>query len=451
MSLRSRVALLILVVFLAGMVAALARTLQDGQSDLQRRLQFTQSLTVELLDLVHGLDPESPPPVLSNALMVRLEALQRDGFFELMLEEPRGVRAKVDVTTEIEKKLDAASSNAPRWFARLMGIDEDKFLHEIGQYQGKYVYVYTDTAAQVRDVWNQTKATMQAQFGILLLLCTVIYVMLGQWLSPIDRIITGLKEMEKGNFTSRIARLPLSELNQISDNVNHLADVLSASKMENERLQSEAISLQERERRRLAQELHDSLGQAISAIKAVSVAIDMRTRQQMPEIADSARSIEKISENAYASVRELMRALRPAVLDELGLKAAIEQMVEDWNSHHESAFCRLAIQCRLDDLHSEQTINVYRILQETLTNIIKHAKATEVDIRVAGEDIISMYIVDNGVGFDMAAGKKGMGLWNIQDRVNLLQGKLKVESSPGKGVFIQIEFPRVFKQRSQQS
>jgi len=269
--------------------------------------------------------------------------------------------------------------------------------------------------------------------------------MLGQ--RSIDHIVKGLQEIGKGDLSKRIHHTGLLELDMIISNINQLAEGMGARQAEQERLQSLAISHSEQERSNLARELHDSLGQSLSAIKAVSGSIGMRTRTQMPDIADSAQHIETIADTAYAAVRTLMSALRPSVLDELGLQAALKQMVDDWNLNHESTFCRLRIDCELADLAGEQTINIYRIVQESLSNIASYAEASEADIALSGHEVLTLTIVDNGIGFDPDQVKKGMGLWNIRDRVNLLHGKFQLLASPGNGLRLFMEFPRELDQR----
>src|SRR5690606_4706486 len=133
------------------------------------------------------------------------------------------------------------------------------------------------------------------------------------------------------------------EFDRISRRINHLIGVLGTSKSDNARLARQSLTTQEQERRYLAPELHDSLGQSVSAIKAMAVSINLRSRTTDPVVAESARKIEKISDTAYASVRNLMAWLRPAMLDELGLVQALQTMVDDWNQHHEDTFCRLRI------------------------------------------------------------------------------------------------------------
>ncbi|MGV3591312.1 MAG: histidine kinase, partial [Gammaproteobacteria bacterium] len=244
-------------------------------------------------------------------------------------------------------------------------------------------------------------------------------------------------------FNRRVPHLTMPELDQIARKINHLVGVLGVSKSDNERLARQALTAKEQERRYFAQELHDSLGQAVSAIKAMAVSIAMRTRDTDSVAAESATRIEKISDTAYSSVRDLMSWLRPAILDELGLSHALRHMVDEWNAHHDDTFCRLRLEGNVDDLKEEQKINVYRIVQEALTNAAKYADASYIDITLGGQEVLSLIIVDDGVGFDQEKVVLGMGLSGIRDRVNMLQGSLTISSRPGKGASIHVEFPRV--------
>src|SRR5690606_4302282 len=101
-------------------------------------------------------------------------------------------------------------------------------------------------------------------------------------------------------------------------------------------------------------------------------------------IATSALNIERISDDAYQSVRNLMAWLRPAILDELGLVLALQHMVDDWNSHHEDTFCSLRIDADVSRLDAQRQIQVYRIVQEALTNVAKHAQADRVEVSITG-------------------------------------------------------------------
>src|SRR5690606_231827 len=140
-------------------------------------------------------------------------------------------------------------------------------------------------------------------------------------------------------------------------------------------------------------------GQSVSAIKAIAVGIRQRGRDDA-QIVEGARRIEEASGAIYSSVKGMIGRLRPAVLDELGLVPALQQMADDWNAHHDDAFCRLRIDGEFDDLQEEQQINVYRIVQEALTNIARHSRADSVEIILSGREVVSLMINDNGVGYD---------------------------------------------------
>lgn len=437
MSLRSRVALLVLTLFLVGILAALARAIQDAQRDIHEQIDATRAFTVQLLSMANAsVRPYSEE--LSPVLLQRLKMLEADGFLSIEI-----LAANVPATPAPPLTI----AGVPAWFIKLLDIDTDNLRQVAGSYAGQTVFVRIDPGGLVLKNWDTVRNAVMTRLGPLLLFSILIYLLLGRWLKPIDQIVEGLQEIEKGDFSKRIAQTGLQELDQISGNINHLTEVLGASQADNIRLQSEAISRGEQERLRLARELHDSLGQSITAIKAVSVSIGMRARDSAPDIADSAQHIERISEGAYATVRSMMSSLRPQVLDELGLISAVQQMVDDWNIHHESTFCRLRLDPSLVGLDGEQTINIYRIVQESLNNIVKYAQATEVDIQMSGGEVLTLTIADNGIGFDPLTVKKGMGLWNIQDRVNLLHGKFQLLTSPGNGVRLFMELPRHLPQR----
>lgn len=432
MSLRNRVALLILAIFMAGILATVARTWQDARRKLEVDLQSNQILVSQLIALIPGVNPATPAQALSPPQMERLAQLDELRSFDVL--------AQADHPRFAGKS--PASVGVPAWFVAQLDIAPDDLIRQVGLFNGHPVQIKVDLADEVQDLWSNTVQTATSLIGSWLLLNIVVYLMLGRWLRPIEQTIAGLHDIEHGDYAHHIPSTGLPELDQINNKINELTDVLGASKRENERLQAEAISNQESERQRLARELHDSLGQSVSAIKAMAVSISLRCRQNMPEIADSAQHIEKTSELAYGTVRNMIAWLRPAALDELGLSMALQQMVDDWNVHHEQTFCRLRVQCSLDGFDDEQTINLYRIVQESLTNVAKHADAREVYIDLHGDQTLALSIVDNGKGFDPDRVRKGMGLWNIQDRVNLLQGKLQVVASPGNGVSLYIEFPR---------
>jgi ligand-binding sensor domain-containing protein/signal transduction histidine kinase len=203
------------------------------------------------------------------------------------------------------------------------------------------------------------------------------------------------------------------------------------------------IASQESERKRIAAELHDSLGQRLLIMKNLAL-LELQALTKNGTQAEKLEEISAEASRALSEVREISYALRPYQLDRLGLTKAIEAVVR--NAAKASPTAITADLDNIDNLFPEETrINLYRIVQEGLNNIIKHADATEASVTIrrtaAG---VRLSIRDNGKGFTPAASgpsERGFGLTGIAERVQLLGGKTAMHSAPGKGSEIGIEFP----------
>jgi signal transduction histidine kinase/ligand-binding sensor domain-containing protein len=212
------------------------------------------------------------------------------------------------------------------------------------------------------------------------------------------------------------------------------------------------IASQEAERKRIAAEMHDSLGQRLVVIKNL-VYLLLRSRKRAADDDPEAQTIAEIGDeasSAIAETREISYNLRPFQLDRLGLTKAIEAMVR--TTGNASGIRFTAELDNIDDVFPEDLrINFYRIVQESLGNIMKHAQATEVSVRVkrrAGDVLLT--IEDNGRGFtpeerSAQPARSGLGLTSMGERASLLGGELKVRSTPGKGTTVLFEIPLVQK------
>jgi signal transduction histidine kinase len=139
----------------------------------------------------------------------------------------------------------------------------------------------------------------------------------------------------------------------------------------------------------------------------------------------------------------MLRRLRPVLLDEFGLTRALEDLVDGWNERHEEAFCRLSVRGNCDDLRDDLGINLYRVVQECLTNAGKHSGATEVtvELELRSSGGTRLVVADNGKGFDAAVTRPGLGLLGMRERSEALGGTFKVEASVSAGVRLTIELP----------
>lgn len=203
--------------------------------------------------------------------------------------------------------------------------------------------------------------------------------------------------------------------------------------------------VQEEERRRLARELHDGIGQTVTAL------INQLQRvQQRGGLADPAGLTEaiKIAELALEDVREMSRLLRPPVLDDLGLSAGLAWLARTLREH---TGLETALDCRVDEterLDTELETVVFRIVQEGLNNVIKHSGAREARVAVGRNNgSLEIEIADSGRGFDpahalsAAGGANGLGLRGIRDRIELFGGRLELHTAPGRGCRLRVAIP----------
>jgi two-component system sensor histidine kinase UhpB len=222
-----------------------------------------------------------------------------------------------------------------------------------------------------------------------------------------------------------------------------LADALQ----EIQRLSQSNVLVQEAERRNLARELHDELGQHLNAIKIDAVTLRDCPAAAPAAIRGSAQSIIGIADHVHAVVRDMMRKLRPPGLDELGLQAALENYVEVWRSRTPALQFDLALDGDLEGLGELLNITLYRVVQEGLTNVAKHANAHRVELRVtrsafaAQEDQVVLNLADDGAGAPPGHEHSGLGLIGMRERVEAAGGRLETISAPGAGFCLVARIP----------
>lgn len=219
---------------------------------------------------------------------------------------------------------------------------------------------------------------------------------------------------------------------------------------ENQELQSvllnKIISVQEEERKKISRELHDETSQAITSI-IVGLRVLAETVQRQEE-KEKILQMRDVALSTLEAVHHLAVELRPVVLDDLGLVAAMQRYVDNYARQYgvEAKFQMQNV--ARERFSPEVEISLYRILQEALTNIAKHAQATKVNVRLKkGLNKLALEIADNGLGFDTAIlSAKGdnytpLGIYGMRERVTLLHGKFIIESDPGKGTSLVVEIP----------
>ena len=209
----------------------------------------------------------------------------------------------------------------------------------------------------------------------------------------------------------------------------------------NRELARQLIAVQENERRALARELHDELGQACSAIRLETAYIRHCDGAAHDGIALAAARADAEAQRLYELVRDMLKRLRPLNLDTLGLVAALQELCESWEERT-GVSCVFHHQGVLQALGDDIDITVYRVTQEALTNVTRHAQASSVRVQLArGGAGLSLLVTDDGRGIDPSRSTEGLGLLGASERAAALGGRLQVGAGPSAGVQLALHLP----------
>jgi two-component system sensor histidine kinase UhpB len=270
---------------------------------------------------------------------------------------------------------------------------------------------------------------------------------------PMFHLLRVIRAVAEGDLTRRAENLPAdTEIGELALAFNSMLDQLEASQRQQTLLIFQA---QEEERRRVARELHDESSQDLTAL-LVHAEIMSQILQTLPDtasIADVRATIEaglcqltQLTQNTLEHVRTLALQLRPGILDDLGLHAALRWLVEDARQR-----LQLPIELSIDGLeevvraHSSAALyatTLFRIAQESLTNAARHARAQHISITsTQGAQQVCLTIRDDGIGYDSTTRSPGLGITGMRERAALLSGKLTITTTPGKGTSVEARLP----------
>lgn len=245
-----------------------------------------------------------------------------------------------------------------------------------------------------------------------------------------------------------------NEIEVLENGFNHMVATLETAKQDLEqRVQSATAQIQalleetsriaEREKRALANELHDELGQALVRLKWQAISIRNAQKASAQEMRERGTEILEGIDQIYALVNTIINRLHPEELETLGLRMALQKNVEEWNMTNRACEYNLSLQYEnIDHLDREISLIVYRIVQESLTNATKHAKANRVEVAIGRDGNggkLQLQVIDDGVGFDVERiGAACRGIKTMRERAAAFGGNFVVVSQPGEGTRIEV-------------
>lgn len=432
-----RLNLLVTFVFAVVLIACLAILIRQAKTDIEREVSANIAMVSALLEDVALPSEKNAAPVEKA-----LPTLAHPRHLRVILVSESGVIRYDSHASEHE------TTETPAWFRNLVWDGGKESLQKRLSVRGTDVLLLGYPWDELDEVWEGALRLL-----LLLLGCALLSNLAVFWggrlsLRPINHFLHALDEIQKGHFQARLQTYSLPEARRLAVHFNCMASALEQQQETNRALTQQLISLQEQERGQLARELHDDLGQHLSAIKALAYII-RHASDASTTTAEHADKIIDNSDSMLKSFRSIIRRLRPVILDQLDIYLASRQLCIEW-SQTVGIECQFTLGQNLPALTAEQSIQVYRILQEALNNVTKHACTKQVDVNFDTATMPegqqwSLVISDKGIGYNKQTASEGLGLLFMQERAQAMGGYLDIESTPGEGVTIRLSFLSVSK------
>lgn len=435
MSLQLKLNLMITCLLLVLLSVSAIFVVKNASEDVRAEVASTANLALHLLDaeILHyssdfgWINSDGYDSIFKLKSLDNIRHLKID-FYD--------INGKLRETNRVKRQ--ALDGNAPpQWFVNAMSLTGSELQKQTrniilsGRYVGEMV-VTPDPSYEIAEVWDDTIGLLGLAAVFFVLINVLVYLAVKYTFKPVDRILEALTQIEQGQFSSRLPDFKPVELHAIGQKFNAMADTLQSSTQNNHRLTQQIIRLQEDERKSLARDIHDEIGQYLTAIHVDASAI--LNGRKLSVAKESARAISSVTRQMMDMVHEILQRLRPRALDELGLSLALGELVHQWRQRCRNVNIIQNIASDIGPIDEAVSITAYRVVQECLTNIAKHANARRVTISVKQDkQFLYLHIEDDGVGFDPTVTAEGFGLAGMNERIQGLMGEMKIESSKRYG------------------
>ncbi|GFO72469.1 two-component system, NarL family, sensor histidine kinase UhpB [Bathymodiolus japonicus methanotrophic gill symbiont] len=335
---------------------------------------------------------------------------------------------------------DEQQGTPPSWFINLVGKSYPPTEYPVisADDQQIILMIQANPMDEITEAWQETILFFISLLLFTLLAFITVNLAFNRSLKSIEQIVAGLKAIETGNYQQQLPAFNTQEYASIANAINHMTAELRFAQQENSALTKHLLNIQEKERQLLAQELHDELGQSLTAIKVMAVT----ARHPKSDTQKITQTITEICDHLIQVVRTMMYQLHPLILTELGLKAALDNMLKQWQGRHPDLSVSVECSDSVDALPPEVTIHLFRVIQECLTNIVRHAVARHVQVELnINNNTVFLMVKDDGQGCDMDKVNSGFGLRGMRERITTLGGELNISSCEQQGMTIMAKIP----------
>lgn len=397
-------------------LACMGLLMHQALADVERELQSAEAV-VEYLSETAERDPASLQPRLTRSLRhVRVRWLAP------------GEMARLPVQNGIDG-----------WLGRLLFADARHSARVLDLKDGRRVQIAVDPRDEIDEVWDSLQQLLALCGLALLLSLLTIRWAVRRGMGLLEELLRALQQVSGGQLNVRLRAEGVPEARQLASHFNHMTQALEHARADNAHLTRTLLAVQEQERTHLAQTLHDDLGQYLAGIRAQACLLRL-VADQPATVERTVRDLEHNCEHLQQGFRALVHDLYPVMLQHLSLAEAFGLLVEQWQMR-QGIECQLRVGLQVPALTPSDKTHLYRLLQEALTNIARHADASQVRIRLQHRGgRLRLLVRDNGRGAPQPP-QPGVGLYSMLERARSLGGELRIFSRPGAGWALALNMP----------
>jgi two-component system sensor histidine kinase UhpB len=446
LSLRARLNTLLALVMVLGLVINIARLLLEAAPRVTAEDQSVVRLARGFVEtLVSGLNEAPDPEARLDQIVEGLKQLRH-----VSITREQDPASSRPASAPKPPGISGEPRQVPEWFVTLIHPEQTTVGVPIavnGRSLGSLV-ITSHPTDEIAEIWDGIVTQIEVGSAIAAALLLITMTVVNRALAPIKSLADAMNGIAAGRYDTRVQPSGSPELAAICEKLNHLASVLGTTAEDKRRLAERVVSLQDVERKEIARDLHDEFGPHLFALRAHTSSLTRLAdtaepdrnvlRKHLGAMFDQVNALQQFN-------RRVLERLRPVGLAELGLADALAALMRLWRETHPGVVIETSISPSLGARGETAELTIYRIIQEALTNVFRHARATRVDITVepaAGTnetEAIMVRVRDNGAGL-AADHKQGFGMIGMRERVLALGGTMTVAST-NHGVTVEALVP----------
>jgi two-component system sensor histidine kinase UhpB len=435
MTLRYQINFRILLTLLIVLVIGSSIIIFQARQSVAKEVQSSVQLAKQLLSL--SLNNSTQSEINNHRWLHNIASLKETRHLKIQLKKQSGQLLQLG-----SHQPGLTIPSTPQWFVWLVDKSYPTVSYALttADHNTVQIMISANALDEISEAWQETKVF----FAVILLLSTALFLTVNlifqQVLQTVEVILKNLSEIESENYQNPLPHFAITEFERIALAINHLTATLHKAQQENNRLTLHSLEIQEQQRQTLAQELHDELGQSITAIKVMAVT----GKKTVTTDAKIYQAIIDVCEHVFSVVRSMMKTLHPIILTELGLSASLHDLISHWQTRAPQLKISLACDAAVDAIEIKKAIQIFRMVQEGITNTVRHAQAQHLSISLRlnkAAQALELTIADNGIGLELASLSLGFGLLGMQARVKSLKGFMQIMTAKNQGMKIHISIP----------